>query len=88
MRQNKRQTIPLHATTKKILVGKVGPFRLAKTRAAHFDKKKEPETRTASRLSLVGKLVSLDWLKREPLISIKRKSLERELRPDSVWWCR
>ncbi|MEE0211854.1 MAG: hypothetical protein UEP78_07315 [Negativibacillus sp.] len=96
--------------------GKDGQFRLAETRAAYFDKKesgtriasrfslvgrvvsfdwlkrepfisikKEPGTRIASRLSLVGRMVSFDWLKRELLISIK-KSLERELRPDSVWW--
>ena len=47
--------------------------------------KKEPGTRIASRLSLVGRVVSFDWLKREFLISIK-KSLERESHPDSVWW--
>ena len=63
---------------------KVSPFRLVKTRAAQFDKK-EPGTRIASRLSLVGRVVSFDWLKREFLISIK-KSLERESHPDSVWW--
>ena len=32
-----------------------------------------------------NRVVRLDWLKCEPLISIK-KSLERDVRPDSVFW--
>ena len=35
--------------------------------------KKEPGTRTASRLSLVERVVGFDWLKRELLISIKKE---------------
>ena len=51
---------------------KGGRFRLAETRATHFDKK-EPGTRIASRLSLVERVVGFDWLKRELLISIKKE---------------
>lgn len=36
------------------------------------------------RACLMTKLASLDRLEREPLIQAKKKSLERELRPDSV----
>ena len=32
--------------------------------------------------------VSLERLGREPLIWAKKKSLERDMRPDSVWWRR
>ena len=68
------------------LVGRLVRFDCLK-RESLISIKKEPGTRIASRLSLVGRVVSFDWLKRELLISIK-KSLERELRPDSVWWRR
>ena len=40
--------------------GQLGQFRLAGTQATHLGKQKEPGTRIASRLSLVGRVVSLD----------------------------
>ena len=56
-------------------------LQIALPRVQNSGKENEPGTRIASRLSLVGKVVSLDRLGREPLIQEGKKGPERDLAP-------